>query len=278
MKFQYLGTSASEGVPAVFCECDMCNEARRRGGRDLRTRSCAVIDEKLMLDFGPEAYVQSVRFGVHLSRIKYLFITHPHVDHFQMNNFNLRGGFWGMNLSEEVLTVYGGKEVAASMRDFLDRTARPIIKPHLDVKEIHAFDTIELPEYTVTVLRACHDPSLECLFYRIHSKTDGKTVLYMHDTENDIADSLEFLRGEHLDMVSIDCTTGDYYVPKGERHMGFRNNLEVRDALLKNGCIDSSTRLVCNHICHHVGLYDDLARILATEGFSLSYDGMTVLL
>ena len=47
---------------------------------------------------------------------------------------------------------------------------------------------------------------------------------------------------------------------------------------MKNGCIDSSTRLICNHICHHVGLYDDLARLLATEGFELSYDGMRVLL
>ena len=278
MIFQYLGTSASEAVPAVFCECEMCGEARLRGGRDLRTRSCAVIDEKLMLDFGPEVYAQSARFNVHLSRVKYLFVTHPHTDHFQMNNFNLRGGFWGMNLAEDVLTVYGGKDVYAPMRDFLDNRVRAVVKPHLDAKEIHAFETVELPEYTVTALRACHDPSIECLFYRIKSKADGKTVLYIHDTENDIADSLSFIADEHVDMVSFDCTMGNKYVPKGERHMGFRNNIEVRDALLKNGCIDSSTRLICNHICHHVGLYDDLARLLATEGFELSYDGMRVLL
>ena len=31
MKILYLGTGAAEGVPAVFCNCDTCREARRRG-------------------------------------------------------------------------------------------------------------------------------------------------------------------------------------------------------------------------------------------------------
>ena len=60
--------------------------------------------------------------------------------------------------------------------------------------------------------------------------------------------------------------------------MEFRKDIEVSEALLKNGSIDSSTSIICNHIRHHVGLYDDLARLLATEGFELSYDGMRVLL
>ena len=27
MKFRYLGTSAGEGIPAVFCECETCKKA-----------------------------------------------------------------------------------------------------------------------------------------------------------------------------------------------------------------------------------------------------------
>lgn len=275
MKFQYLGTSASEGVPAVFCECDMCNEARKRGGRDLRTRSCAVIDDTVMLDFGPEAYVQSVRFGVHLSRVKYLLVTHPHVDHFLTNNFNLRGGFWGMDLAEDILTVYGGKEVFETMQNFF-QTGRERIVPHFAAYRARAFEPIDTESYRFLPLRARHDPSLDCLFYMIESKRDGKRVLYMHDTENDIEESLDYIRGLHCDMVSFDCTMGNDFVPKGNRHMGFQNDILVRDKLLQNGCIDSTSRLVCHHICHHVGLYDDLARVFAREGFELSYDGMTI--
>ena len=31
MKLQFLGTGAAEGIPAVFCECEACEEIRRRG-------------------------------------------------------------------------------------------------------------------------------------------------------------------------------------------------------------------------------------------------------
>ena len=274
MKFTYLGTSASEAVPAVFCECDMCNEARRRGGRDLRTRSCAVINDDLMLDFGPEAYVQSVRFGIHLSKIKSLFITHPHADHFQMNNFALRGGFWGMNLTEDMLTVYGGKEVYEKMQDFI-ATGREVVTPHFACEKLTAFNPVTAGDYKIIPLRAAHDPSIECFVYLIESAKDGKRVLYLHDTENDIDDSIDFIKGMHCDLVSFDCTCGNTFVQPGQRHMGLKNDILVRDKLIEKGVIDSSTVLICNHICHHVGLYDDLSRIAMAEGFYLSYDGMT---
>ena len=48
MKITYLGTAASEGWPAEFCECDICRAAMKRGGRDLRLRSCALIDDDLL--------------------------------------------------------------------------------------------------------------------------------------------------------------------------------------------------------------------------------------
>lgn len=47
MKIKYLGTGAAEGIPALFCRCAICNEARKRGGRELRTRSQAIIDDKI---------------------------------------------------------------------------------------------------------------------------------------------------------------------------------------------------------------------------------------
>ena len=45
MKIHILGTAAAEGFPAMFCECDTCKIARAEGGRSIRARSQAVIDE-----------------------------------------------------------------------------------------------------------------------------------------------------------------------------------------------------------------------------------------
>ena len=52
MKIQFLGTAAAEGIPALFCQCPVCRQARAAGGKEIRTRSGAIIDGKLKLDFG----------------------------------------------------------------------------------------------------------------------------------------------------------------------------------------------------------------------------------
>lgn len=275
MEFRYLGTSASEAIPAVFCECDMCNEARRRGGRDIRTRSCAMINEEVMIDFGADAYSQTVKFGLHLSRIKHLLITHPHTDHFYTGNFHLRGGFWGQNLAEEVMTVYGGKEVFEHI-DNLIKNGRVQVRPHYAAKRMIPFEPVEVENYIFTPLRACHDPSYDCLFYMIEDTRENKRVLYIHDTENDIEESLKFIEGKHCDMVSFDCTMGNGFVEKGMRHMGLKNDILVRDRLKELGVVDDTTRCVCSHICHHKGLFDDLSKIVEKEGFELAYDGMVL--
>lgn len=272
MEIQYLGTSASECVPAVFCECDMCNEARRRGGRDLRTRACTIIDGKVMMDFGPEIYVQSVRFGVHLSEMRYLLITHPHGDHLCTSNIGLRGGFWGMKLKEDVLDVYGGKEACEAVRK---SSSNPIITPHYRINQIAPFETVDVGDYRFTALRASHAKTLECFLYLIESKADGKKVLYMHDTDRNIDDTVDFLKGTHCDLVSFDCTNGNDFF-HGEGHMGLKDNILLRERLIENGVVDSSTICTCSHICHHVGLYDDLARIADHEGFLLAYDGIRI--
>ena len=38
MKIAYLGTSAAEGIPALFCHCDVCKYARKYKGKNIRTR------------------------------------------------------------------------------------------------------------------------------------------------------------------------------------------------------------------------------------------------
>ena len=56
MKFRFLGTAAAEGIPALFCECAVCKEAREKGGRHIRTRSQALIDDDLLIDFNADSY------------------------------------------------------------------------------------------------------------------------------------------------------------------------------------------------------------------------------
>ena len=70
MKVQYLGTAAAEGWPGMFCHCKNCEEARRRGGRDIRTRCQTLIDDVLFLDFPPDTYYHALQFGIDASAVK----------------------------------------------------------------------------------------------------------------------------------------------------------------------------------------------------------------
>ena len=51
MKIRYLGTAAAEGWPALFCSCPICAQARAEGGKNLRTRTQAILDGELLIDF-----------------------------------------------------------------------------------------------------------------------------------------------------------------------------------------------------------------------------------
>lgn len=53
MKIRYLGTTAAEGWPALFCSCSVCTHAREQGGKNLRTRTQAILDGEMLLDFPP---------------------------------------------------------------------------------------------------------------------------------------------------------------------------------------------------------------------------------
>ena len=81
MKLTFLGTGAGEGYPGYWCECPHCTYARKHRGKNLRTNSSMVIDEELLIDIGPSCFDNAARFGVNLSKIKTLLVTHPHEDH-----------------------------------------------------------------------------------------------------------------------------------------------------------------------------------------------------
>ena len=81
MKLTFLGTGAGETYPEYWCECPHCTYARKHRGKNLRTNSSMVIDEELLIDIGPSCFDNAARFGVNLSKLKTLLVTHPHEDH-----------------------------------------------------------------------------------------------------------------------------------------------------------------------------------------------------
>lgn len=274
MKLQILGTAAAEGIPALFCTCEYCKQARKLGGKDVRTRSGAIIDDQLMIDFSPDAYFHSIQFGVDYTYVHTVLITHDHMDHFLAEEFGNRApGFAVLDdTAPACLTVYGNDRVGMRMQFGSHGGLRHPSAP-VQFKRIVPFEKTELPGgYTFTALTGLHDRSQQCYLYLIEDR-QGKRILYGHDTGYFVPETMEAIKGIHLDLVMLDCTYGRYR--DGGNHMGLEDNFEMKRRLVANGNADENTQMIVTHFSHngHM-LHEELLRAATPEGFDVAYDGV----
>ena len=50
MELLVCGTAAAEAIPALFCHCPLCSQARERGGKNLRSRTAYQLGETIRID------------------------------------------------------------------------------------------------------------------------------------------------------------------------------------------------------------------------------------
>jgi len=275
MKLQYWGTAAAEGLPAIFCRCETCQKAREQGGRNIRMRPNAMIDGVLKIDFNADTYGQSLKYGVDLTDLKYLLVTHTHSDHFYPSDLGMRRqGFANYCGNKTMLTVYGSEKVMDTISPMSESKSMAGL---LQGVLVQPMEKVQIDKYTVYPVRGVHAAAAGPLIYAI---TDGeRTLLYCHDSGPLPDEAFAYWKENGLksDYVSMDCTSGcspmDY-----DAHMNLERNIAMRDRLLAEGIADEKTVFCCNHFSHNGAhsLYDEFVEIAAKEGFITSFDGMTV--
>lgn len=274
MKISFLGTGAAEGFPAVFCSCENCIKARRAGEKEVRTRTQVMIDGDLSVDFPPEAYAHSLKFGVDLSALRYLLVTHSHMDHFYAHDFILRGYKYAV-LACDRLEIYGNDEVRKVFEECTRREMKPEVAPRLGMNVIRPYALFSVGDYKVVSLPARHSATEQALLYYIEK--GGKGYLHLHDTGTVDDEALSFLARHraHADAVAFDCTFAEASYGASARHMGIVENMEIRRKLESLGVTDGKTRYVITHFSHNAN--PTRARLKALEdryGVIAAYDGM----
>src|SRR4051812_43753357 len=95
MRVTFLGTAADHPTPEPWCACATCAAARRLGGRDVRRRSAALVNDDLLLDAGPDVPAAAARLGLGLAAVQAVLVTHPQADHLAPGTFQGRARHWG---------------------------------------------------------------------------------------------------------------------------------------------------------------------------------------
>lgn len=274
MEIRYLGTAASEGYPALFCNCKYCVKARAEGGKSIRTRSQAIIDNKILIDFPPDTYMHSLYGKLSLNGVESLLVTHAHSDHYYPEDIINRGGVYAHNQSPTRMTVYGNGTVEAMWKEKADAEGIKDLETNVLFKHANVFEPFLTDTgYNVTAMPALYNRHENCYIYLIEK--DGKRLLYAHDTGIFHEEVWDFLKKKHIDFASLDCNAGKY--KEGTNHMGFPDNRVVIDRLREIGSANDNTIFVANHFSHNCEMTNaEIADRAEKEGMLMSYDGFAV--
>lgn len=276
MKIKYFGTAAYEGIPSLFCTCESCKRAVLEGGKNLRTRAQALINDEILMDFNADTVAHYQKYQFDWAKIKYCLITHSHSDHFYPKDIIMLAEP-GYTHGVSPISFYAGTSAYKGICEaFSSATAD---KSRAKITEVKEGDLLELGENKLLVMHADHAPETSPLIYAVQDGA-GKRILYAHDTgcfsDGVIADLKRLGR---LDIVSLDCT-GAFFAEGWESgHMSLRTDALMKDLLIKEGLADRKTKFVVTHFSHNALFghdHEELCAEAAKYGFIVGYDGLEV--
>jgi phosphoribosyl 1,2-cyclic phosphate phosphodiesterase len=271
MEMILLGTAAAEGWPAPFCRCAACEAARRRGGVNLRTRSGALVDDELKIDFGPDTVTQMQRVGRSLAAVRTILFTHQHTDHLAASELEWIGRPFS-NTPPQMVELFANAPAIAIIEKAL--------APHPDSLGRLRLRTIAAGDHFTTAggdeiwaLPAAHCEQATVLRIR----RGGKAIFYGHDSGLYPPATLNLLGdGVKLDIALLDCTSGGR-TTENTHHMDAGGVVRMVEELRRRGAITDRTRVIATHFSHNGGLlHEELIRRFLPHGVEVAFDGMVI--
>ncbi|MEP0767588.1 MAG: hypothetical protein HRF45_13765 [Fimbriimonadia bacterium] len=270
MKVLLLGTGAADGIPALFCDCAVCRFARQHGGREIRSRSAALVDGRLKIDLGPDTLSHVHAHRLNPAEWRWVAYTHSHDDHFAPRELQYLFPPFATETTPNL-------EILANARIVQKIQCLAPEAESLPARVLRPFESTDIGPYRLTGLLATHqngdEESLNLLI------DDGSSLLlYATDTGwwgERTWQAVESLP-KPLDLLVVDCAHGDRTI-EYNGHMGVDLVLRMRDRLAKSGAVTESSRVVSTHHCHRGGLtYEQLVARLEPSGIEAGYDGMYI--
>lgn len=286
---QFLGTAAAECYPNPFCKCPSCREARASADRRCkRRRSSLLYDEETLIDFNADVMYACAEFGVSLSRLKRVFLTHMHEDHFDYFN----AAFINMSVTPAgPITFYASPAACSGFQDILDAVqSLPHTRLNDQLREMEqvarfvALDvgqTVELPGLRVTPVAARHDGFFRDEYgYNYLLEKPEHTTFYASDTGRLPQESMRFLQQYSVDTLIIEGSFGKTRLPEDAGHLDCFSLCETIDQLFQQGTLHRQSRIYVTHIGHK-GIYNlfDYQRFLDSRyqgRVQVAWDGLVI--
>jgi len=258
MRLRLLGTGASDGWPDPWCTCSSCTAAVAQGV--LRGQTGALVDDRLLLDLGPELPRAALRQGTSLAAVEAVLVTHAHPDHLAAPALMWRS--W--QREQRPLQLVGPPAVL--------ELARERAGPDVVLTQVHAGDRLQVAGYDVRVLPAEHDGESAgpAVLYDV-TGPDGARLLYATDTGVLPDRTVELAAGRAYDAVLLELTSNGHPV-----HLDLASWPLQVDRLRSVGAVVDRTRVVAVHLGHGNPPPDVLDALLASWGAQAGRDGQVL--
>ena len=245
--FTFMGTGAGCGVPAFFCDCPACEEARR----DPRARrgDCGVMvtgEERTLIDTPPDIRAYFNREGVRA--IDNLIYTHWHFDHV--------GGLGELEYMVQLLTKKALPTFASPYT--LESIGREFayMMYCLARCEWNPYEELELDGVKYTALPVQHAQGT----YGYLIETEETRLFYASDTGKLPDETAERVRG--VDILAMDAT---YWKDNGYP----QNHHSVQETIEEGLALDAG-KIYLTHLCMH---YSEPITLAELEEYCAQYDG-----
>lgn len=273
-KITLLGTGACEGIPAPFCECELCCHTRLHGGKDLRRRFGVLIDDETMIDFGPDA-VESLRaVGADETKIRRILVTHSHVDHFEPLDLVWRNAYSACGS----LTVFSGKEVRERFDDCIKHISPPGTDTKINWHRNIPGKSVSDGDWNILPVQAAHCLPDECAFLYLVETPEKRRVLIFSDTGNPPEATWETLKDKHADALVIEMSFGIHepWCHEEEYHLGAKAALKMIARLKEINALKQDALCVTTHVSHCSNTrHAELEAYYKNTELQAGYDGFT---
>jgi phosphoribosyl 1,2-cyclic phosphate phosphodiesterase len=282
MIITFLGTSAANAYPEAFCRCKNCEQAWILGGKSIRKRSSALVNDDLLIDLGPDIMTASNIHNCSLLNVTYCLQTHAHADHLDTSHFLSRSPGYGV-VGAPCLHFYASPGTLRQAAQLLARDCSPsgFLDPkigeqlNLEVYPINPLQSIEMGPYLVTAFSANHDPYVESLLYAVQS--NGRAVFYGTDTAALPEETWQAFHKSKLkfDLIILDHTYGPDEL--GSDHLSAHQLIEHVARFHEEGLLTSVARAFATHIAHQGNPpHPQLSEYARQNGYEIAYDGLVL--
>lgn len=267
MKIMLQGTGGADGVPGLFGASRVSEYARQNGGRDVRTRAAALVNEDLKIDFGPDTFAQVNASGSCPRDWSAVVFTHSDADHFAIEE--LQYAVVPFTAEDQCpFTIYANGTIIRKLRERYPDWP-------MDLVTTQSFTSFNHADYVITPIKANHGSQTEDT-QNLLIEQNGRTLLYATDTGIWDERTWRYLQGITIHLLVIECSEGFVHTPYNG-HLDAHECLAVVSRLRQMGTLAPTSQVVTTHHSHNGdATHDELAKWFEPHRILVGYDGLVL--